>query len=71
MDNLPTVVTLPFADGVRDVPEHIANLLKQHGIATYQLTYDAAIERLNLANAEKAVDDAFNKIVTGHLRQFG
>ena len=71
MENFPVVVTLPFADGVRDVPEHIAVLFKQHHIATHQLTYREAMARLDWANANRAVDDAFNKIRDGHLRMFG
>lgn len=71
MQNYPTVVTLPFADGVRDVPEHIAVLLKQHKIATHELTYEKAIERLNWKNADKFVNDQFAKIQTAHLERFG
>lgn len=71
MSNFPTVITLPFKDGVRDVPEHLAVLLKQHQIATHEMTYDQAIERMNWKNADKAMNDQFNKIRDHHLRQYG
>lgn len=71
MQNYPTVVSLPFADGVRDVPEHIAVLLKQHQIAVHELTYEQAMERLNWKNADKAMNDQFNKIRDAHLKQYG
>ncbi len=71
MQNLPTVVTLPFKDGARDVPEHIAVLLKQYKIATHEMTYDKAIEKMNWHNADKAVNDQFAKIQTDHLRTHG
>jgi len=71
MQNFPTVVSLPFKDGVRDVPEHIAVLFKQHRIATHEMTYNQAMDRLNWSNANKAMNDQFNKIRDAHLRQFG
>jgi hypothetical protein len=71
MHKFPSVVTLPFTDGARDVPEHIAGLLKQHKIPTHEMTYDKAIERLNWMNADKSVNDQFNKIIDTHLRDFG
>lgn len=71
MHNYPTVVPLPFSDGPRDVPEHIAVLLKQHKIATHELTYHQAMQRLDWMNADKALNDQFNKIRDDHLRQFG
>lgn len=71
MNNFPSVVTLPFKDGVRDVPEHIAVLLKQYLIPTHEMTYDKAIERMNWHNANKAVNDQFDQIRSGHLREFG
>lgn len=71
MQNLPTIVTLPFKDGVRDVPEHISVLFKQHKIPTHELTYQEAHDRLNWMNADKAANDQFNKIRDEHLRQFG
>lgn len=71
MTHFPDIVTLPFKDGVRDVPEHIATLFKQHKIPTHELTYDQAIERMNWLNADKAMNDQFDKVRLGHLRQFG
>jgi hypothetical protein len=71
MQNYPTVVTLPFQDGVRDVPEHIAVLLRQHQISTFEMTYQQAMDRLNWMNADKAMNDKFNKIRDDHLRNFG
>jgi hypothetical protein len=71
MNNFPSVVTMPFTDGARDVPEHIAVLLKQYKIPTHEMTYDKAIERMNWHNAEKAVSDQFAKIQTDHLTRFG
>lgn len=71
MNNLPTVVSLPFADGVRDVPEHIAVLMKQHQISTHEVTYDQAIERMNWKNADKAMNDQFDKIRSSHLERYG
>jgi hypothetical protein len=71
MQNYPTVVSLPFADGVRDVPEHIAALFKAHQIPTHTLTYRKAMDRLDWMNADKAMNDAFNKIRDSHLRDFG
>ena len=71
MIHIPDIESLPFKDGVRDVPEHIAVLFKQHQIRTYELTYDEAMDRLNWMNANKAVDDQFNKIIGSHLKEFG
>lgn len=71
MGNLPTVVTMPFTDGARDVAEHLAVLLKQLKIPTHEMTYDAAIERMNWANGEKFARDAMAKIQGNHLRTYG
>jgi len=71
MDNLPKIITLPFSDGVRDVPEHVAVLLKAHRIATHEMTYAQAIERLNWANADHFLNEQINRITSAHLREFG
>lgn len=67
----PVAVTLPFVDGARDVPEHIADLFKAHRILTFNLTYDQAIERLNWANADRHMRGAFDAIRQNHLRDLG
>lgn len=71
MQNYPTVVALPFKDGVREVPEHIATLIKQYQILTHELTYEQVLERVNWHNADNAVNTAFNKIRDNHLKQYG
>lgn len=71
MANLPTIVTLPFSDGTRDVPEHIAALFKLHKIPTHEMPYQKAMERLDWMNADKAMHDQFNKIRDAHLRDYG
>lgn len=70
-DYIPTVVRMPFADGARDVSEHIAALLKGRKIPTYAMTYTQAIEALNWANATDYLNSAAARIQTDHLRRFG
>lgn len=58
-----------FRDGIQDVPEHVAAILK--GIETYQLTYDEAIAQANARMINNHVDRAFSAVRTSHFQAHG
>lgn len=71
MDYIPTVVPMPFKDGVRDIPEHLATVFRGLKLPTHELTYEQAVERMNWANARNFANDTMHRIQADHLRNFG
>lgn len=63
---MPQVI---FRDGVRDVPDHVEQLLR--GIDTYKLNFDDAIAAANRKLMNDYLGKTVNKMVSEHFRNTG
>lgn len=59
-------VKLPFRDGERWVPAHLADLMSD--IETYKMTFDEARRSADTKLTRDFVGSAFDDIVMGHFR---
>lgn len=57
---------LPFRDGERDVPDHIATWMT--GIDTARLTYEEALVEMNHKTERDFLNRAQSRFVAGHFR---
>lgn len=62
---------VPFIDGVRDVPDHLGELFKAHDIPTFRLTYEQAVDQINLLNTRTQINAAHDRLIADHLKAFG
>ena len=60
-------VKLPFRDGERWVPAHLAELMTD--IETYKLTYDEARRSADTKLTRDYVGNAFDEVIAGHFRE--
>lgn len=63
------MTTLEFRDGERDVPEHIALLMK--GLRTWEMTYEEAVDRANQNQTRQALDAAQRELIRQHFKNDG
>ena len=61
--------TLEFRDGDRDVPDHLAILMK--GLRTWEMTFDEARERANTQQLRQALEDAQRSLIRQHFKTDG
>lgn len=61
--------TLEFRDGERDVPDHVAILMK--GLRTWEMTYDQARDQANDRMTKQALLDAQNDLIKQHFKRDG
>jgi hypothetical protein len=64
-------VQVPFSDGVREIPDHVGQLMRDHGLRTYEMTYEQAQAQLDLANTRTIIDREADKIIGSHLKAYG
>lgn len=61
--------TLEFRDGERDVPDHVAVLMK--GLRTWELTFDQARDLAHTNQLRQALDVAQRDLLRQHFRRNG
>lgn len=66
MTELNSPVKLPFRDGERWVPAHLADMMGD--LETYKLTYEQARKEANSKLTRDVVGGAFDDIITDHFR---
>ncbi len=59
--------TLEFRDGERDIPDHLALLMK--GIKTYQMTYEQAVKEMEQNQLHQKLIVAQRDLMRQHFRQ--
>ena len=59
---------LEFRDGLREVPDHLADMMR--GLDTYKLTYEEAQIRANQSLVRDRLNRAGEKVVADHFRRF-
>ena len=60
---------LEFRDGVREVPDHLADLMK--GLDTYQMTFEQAQVAANNSLVRDRLNNIQSKVVAEHLKRWG
>ena len=58
---------MEFRDGMREVPEHIADLMRS--LPTWELTYREASEKANWMLADSYATRAIDQMRSAHLRR--
>lgn len=58
-----------FRDGVREIPDYLADLMTE--FETYQLTADEAIAQVNKNLERKVLTNAYDSVVKDHFSPFG
>jgi len=66
MTELNPPVKLPFRDGERFVPAHLADMMGE--LETYKMTYEEARRAANGKLTRDFVGDAFDGIIQDHFR---
>ena len=61
--------TLEFRDGERDVPDHLALLMK--GMRTWEMTFEEARDRMHTHKLRQALDQAQRDLVREHFKNNG
>jgi hypothetical protein len=59
-------MTLPFRDGEREVPDHIA--LWMTDIDTARMTYEEALVEMNQKQERDFLNRAANRVIMGHFQ---
>lgn len=59
--------TIEFRDGERDIPDHLAILMK--GIKTYEMTYEEAIRSAETNMVRQKLEVAQRQLMRQHFRQ--
>lgn len=60
-------MTLPFRDGEREVPDHIATWMT--GIDTARMTYEEALVEMNHKMERDFITRAQNRVIQSHFSQ--
>ena len=58
--------TVEFRDGEKDVPDHVAVLMK--GMRTWEMTYEQARERMNYNLLRQRLDIAQRDMIRQHFK---
>lgn len=61
--------TLEFRDGEKDVPDHVAVLMR--GIRTWEMTYEQARSQAHTNQMRQALDVAQRDLVRQHMKKHG
>lgn len=59
---------LEFRDGVREVPDHLADMMR--GLDTYKMTFEEAQTKANQSLVRDRLNRAGEKVVADHLRRY-
>lgn len=63
------MTTMEFRDGERDVPDHVAVLMK--GLRTFEMTYEQARQAAHNNQMKQALDVAQRDIIRQHMKSNG
>lgn len=63
------MTTVEFRDGEKDVPDHVATLMK--GLRTWELTYDQAMDLAHQNLARQALDSVQRSMIRQHFKKNG
>lgn len=59
--------TVEFRDGERDIPEHLALLMK--GMNTWEMTFEQARDRADVKHTQQALQRAQNELIQQHFKK--
>lgn len=61
--------TVEFRDGERDVPDHVAELLRGHSV--YAMTYEQAIRYAERVLERNELNRQMNRVIDEHFKRTG
>ena len=61
------MAVLDFRDGRREVPDHVADILRRHESSLYRITYDEALALVNKTLLQDVVDKKLSSVITAHF----
>ena len=68
---LNVVVTVPFRDGERDVPDYFAQMISSSGIDFHAVTFEEATKLVSELHMRSHLNGIAANVIAGHRKTYG
>lgn len=62
------MATFEFRDGKREIPDYLADVLREYESKTYQITYEEAMDLANRKMERDVIEKRMNAVINQHFK---